>query len=104
MTQLELRYAPGKKTFTVQSNRQILAVIPTTARKDFVTIQGQTYAVTPQMYARAACFRHTPLDLPVTAAEVVKAKVSAPVNKVRSKAVNLWRSLCAALSFKGVFA
>lgn len=90
MTQLELRYAPGKKTFTVQSNRQILAVIATTARKDFVTIQGQTYAVTPQMYARAACFRHTPLDLPVTAAEVVKAKVTAPVKKVQIIGARAW--------------
>lgn len=102
---LVLRYAPGKKLFSVQriypdDTREILAKIPNSDRKDFVTIEGQHYAITPQMYQSAWLFRNTYLTLPVSSAKVAQAKTLKAAKKPVSKLVSMWNALTS--FFKGV--
>ncbi|MGR3967845.1 hypothetical protein FW800_25780 [Pseudomonas sp. 910_23] len=85
---LVLRYAPGKKLFSVQqllpnNNRFILAQIPVNDRKDFVTIEGQHYAITPQMYARACLFRNVYLTIPVSSTKKAVSKLGKVFSKIK---------------------
>lgn len=104
---LVLRYAPGKKVFSVQrinpdDTREILAQIPTSDRKDFVTIEGLHYAITPQMYQSAWLFRNTYLTLPVSSAKVAQAKTVKAVKKPLSKLASTWAAVTS--FFKGAMA
>ncbi|AZC49518.1 hypothetical protein C4K35_1925 [Pseudomonas chlororaphis subsp. piscium] len=87
-SKLVLRYAPGKKLFSVQrhfssGSRLVLVQIPAEDRKDFVTIAGQHYAITPQMYALAAAFRPVTLDLPVSSVKKAASKVGKVFSKIK---------------------
>lgn len=103
---LVLRYAPGKKLFSVQpalsETVEILAQIPQDAIKDFVNIDGQYYALTPQMYARARAFKTVVVDLPVSSAKVAQEKVSKAIKKPASKLVTMWNAITGFFSRKGV--
>lgn len=104
---LVLRYAPAKKMFSVQrvlpkGGREILAQIPANSRKDFVTIEGSHYAITPAMYAQALAFRNVYLSFPVRASKMVQEKVSQVVQKPKSWLSSAWSAAKALFSRKEV--